>query len=50
MQESAEKMVSTRPGKRRSQSRSMALASRRLRFSCEPHRLHGMIGKPFQSA
>jgi hypothetical protein len=48
--DSDEKMFSTRPGCFFSHSRIMALICLRCRFSWEPHRSHGMIGKPFTSA
>ena len=38
------------PGCLRSHSRSIALTCLRCRFSCEPHRLHGMIGNCIASA
>ena len=42
---SASKIDSMRPGCFFSHSRSIAVTCRRCRCSCEPHRLHGMIGK-----
>src|SRR5450830_951813 len=48
--DSAEKMLSTRPGNFLSHSRIKPLICLRCRFSCEPHRSHGMMGKPLTSA
>ena len=43
-------MLSTRPGKRRSQSCSIAFTVARCRLGWLPHRLHGMIGNSRCSA
>ena len=43
-------VFSTLPGKRFCHSSSMRLISWRLRLTCEPHKLHGMIGNCLTSA
>src|SRR5690606_8123450 len=43
----ARNMISVRPGDLRSHSCSISLTTWRCRFSCEPQRLHGMMGNSF---
>jgi hypothetical protein len=45
-----EKMLSTRPGYFFSHSRIRPLICLRCKFSCDPHRSHGMIGNCLTSA
>ena len=44
MSPSARAMISSRPGVSRSHASIIRWTCLRCRFSCEPHRLHGMIG------
>ena len=46
----AEKILSTRPGNFFSHSRIKPLICLRCKFSCEPHKSHGIIGKFFTAA